>query len=64
MHLYVFLSDSYVIKVIRENDEEVTLQPEGTDRWIGCLSIDEIDGKYAVVDLGSRGLWIFQHDGM
>ena len=65
MHLYVFLSDGWVIKVIRETDVVVTLHPAGTEKWSLFLSIDEMGGRYAVVDEDSRsrGLWTFAHDG-
>ena len=52
-----------MIKVIRENDVEVTLHPEGTETWSDDLSIDEIGGRYAVVDHWKNGLWTFKHDG-
>ena len=63
MHLYVFLSDGRVIKVIRETDVVVTLQPAGTETWSEYLSIDEMGGRYAVVNYIRNGLWIFTHDG-
>ena len=54
-----------MIKVIRETDVVVTLKPPGTEKWSHWLSIDEMGGRYAVVDEDhrSRGLWIFTHDG-
>ena len=67
MHLYVFLSDGWVIKVIRETDVEVTLKPPGTETWSEWLSIDEMGGRYAVVErdlMGNqRALWTFANDG-
>ena len=67
VYLSVFLSGSWVIKVIRENDVEVTLHPPGTETWSRNLSIDEMGGRYAVVDADyyeeEYGLWTFTHDG-
>ena len=63
MYLHVFLIGRWQIEVFNENGLEVTLQPSGSEKWSKWLSIDEMGGRYAVVEFFSDGLWIFAHDG-
>ena len=60
----VFVILSYSIEVMEGDEVKIVLRPAGYERWSWHVCIAEADDRgMAVTDMGSQGLWLFDHNG-